>query len=105
MKHVRLIFLLSFLLIASCAETVSSSNVQQGKGYFQSGNYKQAFQVLMPAALKSDGDAQYAVGYMFYYGYGVKRDKEAGIYWLEHAARQENPDAIKALAIIHHDTK
>lgn len=100
MKHVRLLFLLSFLLIASCAET--PSNVQQGKCYFQSGNYKQAFQVLMPAALKSDGEAQYAVGYMFYYGYGVKRNKEAGIYWLEHAAMQENPDAVKALAIINH---
>lgn len=99
MKQLRLLFLISFLLLTACAST--TSDVQQGKTYFQAGNYKMAFQTLMPAALKSDGDAQYAIGYMYYYGYGVPRDKKAGIYWLEHAAMQDNPDAIKALNMIN----
>lgn len=48
------------------------------------------------AAEAGDPDAQYALGYMYFYGIGTVRDRETARLWIERASRQGQPLAIKA---------
>src|SRR5579872_2094784 len=91
-----------FMLVACATSTSKQSfNYQQGKSSFEAGDYKEAFHQLLPIAAQGKPDAQYAVGYMYYYGYGVSEDSESGIFWMTKSAEQNYPPAIKALQLIH----
>ncbi len=62
---------LSFILLSltACAmNSVNSLNLREGIHSFKRQNYRSAFIRLMPEAEKGNVDAQYAVGYMYYYG-------------------------------------
>ena len=52
------------------------------------------------AALSGDADAQYALGYLLYYGKGVTQNKTTALSWIRKAAAQGQPQAAKALAIL-----
>lgn len=97
------LILISMMLL-SCAAGRTAQELQAGKHSFQSGDYKQAFHQLLPLAVKGKPEAQYAVGYMYYYGFGVPEDMDSGIFWMEKAAEQSYGPAIEALELIHrHD--
>lgn len=103
-KFFRTVFyLICSILLASCAATSPkmSQELEQGKVNFIAGNYKAAFHELLPVAGKGNAQAEYAVGYMYYYGYGVSQDSESGIFWMQKAANQNFEPAIKALDVIH----
>jgi len=89
-----------FCSLQACASARISQELQKGKMSFASGEYRQAFHELLPLACEGNVDAQYAVGYMYYYGYGVTRDCESGIFWMTKAASRNNQAAIKALSMI-----
>lgn len=93
------LLLLAFLL-SSCASVQHAEEVQEGKIYFEDGDFKPAFHKLLPAAAAGNARAQYAVGYMYYYGYGVHEDTESGLFWMQKSAEQHYPPAVKALNII-----
>ncbi|MDI9819465.1 MULTISPECIES: tetratricopeptide repeat protein [unclassified Legionella] len=78
------------------------SNLAEGISSFRVQNYRQAFVHLKPEAKKGQPDAQYAVGYMYYYGQGVVENRKRAWYWINKAARAGQPDAVAALAILHH---
>ncbi len=42
-------------------------------------------------------DAQYAIGYMYNLGYGVKKDYKEAVRWYQKAAAQGDTYAIEAL--------
>jgi TPR repeat protein len=92
------------LLLASCAHTPYSpgalSHIQQGKRDYQAGLYRKALQQLMPEAQAGYPEAQYTVGYLYYYGQGVAPDQEVGILWIARAAKQGYPPAIRAMRLI-----
>lgn len=90
------LFLLAFL--SSCAS--QAMLLQRGKRSFEDQNYRQAFIRLKPLAQAGQPDAQYAVGYMYYYGQGVIENKSAAIYWMKEAAKQQQTDAIAALKLL-----
>lgn len=94
-----LIIFLSCLLLA-CASARMAEEVQSGKATFDSGNFKLAFAQLLPLAVKCSPEAQYAVGYMYYYGLGVEAHKESGIFWIRQSAAQIYRPAIKAMQLI-----
>jgi DamX protein len=54
------------------------------------------------AAEQSDPDAQYALGYMYYYGIGTVRDQQTAKLWIERSADQGQSLAIKAIKLIDH---
>ncbi len=91
-------------MLMSCASSRLSQELQAGKQSFESGSYKEAFHQLLPLAVNGKKEAQYAVGYMYYYGYGVAEDSESGIFWMTKAADQCYEPAVKALQIIQHPT-
>lgn len=73
------------------------SHLQQGKRFFEDGYYKRAMQELLPIACDGNPDAEYGVGYMYYYGLGVAQDTDVGYFWIRRAANQRYIVAIKAL--------
>ncbi len=51
-------------------------------------------------AEQGDADAQYALGYMYYYGSGVKQNKQLGVQWIKRSALQGQVLAKQALPMI-----
>lgn len=52
------------------------------------------------AAENGDPDAQYALGYMYYYGVDTARDQDSAKLWISRAAAQGQPLAKSALAML-----
>jgi len=99
--RVILLTILCFItLLSGCM--ARGFNLREGIKSFQIQNYRQAFVRLMPEAIKGQPDAEYAVGYMYYYGQGVVEDRKKAAYWIGCAAQAGQPDAIEAIAIIEH---
>lgn len=92
--------------LIGCVTTRATSSIKtatelhQGKVYFESGRYRDAMRNLLPYAADGNKEAQYAVGYMYYYGYGVTKDQDTGYFWISRSADQRYEPALKALAII-----
>lgn len=102
--------LLAFSL-ASCATfvhkvqknaycTQQASQLALGRRLFEEGYYRRSLHQLLPLACDGCAVAQYAIGYMYYYGYGVDQDTDVGAFWIERAAIQHFPPAEQALCII-----
>lgn len=122
----QLLTIVLTIMLASCASTKKSdvdvtqqpipvqsknlspatvSQLAYGKKLFQDGYYKRAMAQLLPLAAEGNMEAQYAVGYMYYYGFGVAQDSETGDFWIKRSADQKFEPAEKALAIIHANNK
>ena len=91
-----LLVLCSFL--SGCA--TGSLSFREGIRSFQVQDYRQAFIRLKPEAESGQPDAQYAIGYMYYYGHGVVEDRKKAWYWIHCAAKAGQPDAIAAIAVL-----
>lgn len=93
---------ISGILVASfCLAGCMSSQMQlqQGKQAFELQHYDQSFKLLLPLAQEGNTEAQYAVGYSYYYGKGVVENQAKGQYWINKAAQKGNPLAIRALEV------
>jgi len=95
-----LVFICSLMLLSGCV--TSRFNLRSGIQSFQVQNYRLAFIRLKPEADKGQPDAQYAVGYMYYYGQGVVEDRQKAWYWINCAAHAGQPDAVEAIRIAEH---
>lgn len=93
-----LLAILSFILLA-CVN-MSNYNFKEGIGCFRAENYRKAFIRLLPEAQRGQCDAQYAVGYMYYYGQGVVEDRKKAWYWINRAASNGQPEALAAVQIL-----
>ena len=94
------VLLMLLCLLGGCV--TRGHNLREGIQSFKIQNYRQAFVRLMPEAEKGQRDAEYAVGYMFYYGQGVVEDRKKAWYWINCAARAGQSDAIQAIKILEH---
>ncbi|KTC78072.1 tetratricopeptide repeat protein [Legionella brunensis] len=99
MRFFLRIALIIILVLAEFA-CASRSNLIEGIKSFRVQDYRQAFVRLKPEAKKGQPDAQYAVGYMYYYGQGVTENRKKAWYWINKAAQQGQRDALAALAIL-----
>ena len=101
-----LILLLSLVfLLFGCASTRMAQELELGKQSFNSGNFKIAFQQLMPLAVQGDPKAQYAIGFMYYYGYGVPQDSQSGEFWIKRSADKSYVPAVHAIALLNSGEK
>ena len=80
-------------------------NLRQGIHDFRVEEYRRAFIRLKPEAIRGQPDAQYAVGYMYYYGKGVVEDRKKAWFWINAAAHASQPDAIIAIQVIEGGSK
>lgn len=80
-------------------------SLAKAKQFFVDQNYELAFQSLLPLANQGDPDAQYGVGYLYYYGKGIPTDRVSGVKWIQKSAAQGFPNAVKALELLHIDMR
>ncbi len=117
------ICLMAALLLTGCATTppkrptppypkqpkemsiTTMSELENGKRLFKEGFYKKAMEQLLPLAAEGNMEAQYAVGYMYYYGFGTSQDTSSGKFWIQRSADQQFEPAVKALNIIRTNVK
>lgn len=95
-----LILILIVLSLQACTSPKMAEELEQGKLSFANGDFKQAFHELLPVAVSGNRQAQYAVGYMYYNGYGTQEDTESGIFWMSKSADQGYQPAQNALRLI-----
>lgn len=98
MNYLKLCLISISILLVGC--TTNQYNLREGIQSFKAQDYRQAFIRLKPQAEKGQPDAQYAVGYMYYYGQGVVEDRQQAWYWINCAAKAGQPDAIEAARIL-----
>lgn len=91
----RIAFIIIFFLMLSACWR--ADNLSEGIRDFRVQNYRDAFVRLKYEAKKGVSEAQYAVGYMYYYGQGVNENRKKAIYWINQAARARHPEALAAL--------
>lgn len=94
---VRICVALIMLYCAGCARDL---NLREGSTSFRVQNYRDAFVRLMPEAKAGQPDAQYAIGYMYYYGQGVVENRKKAVYWIKRAASCGQTEAQAALKMI-----
>ena len=73
----------------------------QGKQLFLNKQYAEAASILLPLAQQGHLDAQYTVGYMYHYGYGLPHNEKESIRWITLAATRGHALAQQALARIN----
>ncbi len=100
MKKYLLPLLLASCLSACAQQSLTANSLSLGKQNFNQQNYGIALKQLLPAANKGNADAQYAVGYMYFYGLGTKADPKMAKLWIQESARQGNPAAERALSLM-----
>lgn len=83
-------------LLSAC----SSLNLREGIQSFRAQDYRKAFIRLKPEAMKGQPDAEYAVGYMYYYGQGVVENRKKAWFWINKAASKGQPEAVAAVQIL-----
>lgn len=104
MKKFWLCCLLAVLV--GCASTPTQEDpMAMARSAYQAGDYQEAASLLMPLAQQGNAEAQYALGYQFFYGLGVKRDKTQGYFWMQQSAIQGYAPAREALTRLTDDTK
>ncbi len=88
--------------VPSCAtvEQRNTAALQEAKQNYASQNYNKAFGSLATPAKRGDAKAQYALGYMYFYGKGVMENRQKALYWFKLAAAQGHQQAQQALAMI-----
>ncbi|MDF1796906.1 MAG: hypothetical protein P1U63_10255 [Coxiellaceae bacterium] len=69
----------------------------KGQKEFQEQNYHQAFADTLAAAKYGNVDAQYATGYMYYYGIGTDQNDYLAEMWFAKSAAIGEPRSIEAL--------
>jgi len=94
------IILLS-LVMTGCKNV--SPGINTAEKYYLEHNYTKAYEKLLPLAYDNDPEAQYALGYIYFYGLGVAKDEDLARYWIEASAKQENPYAKESLKMILED--
>lgn len=72
-----------------------------GKKLFLNKQYLEAAKLLLPLAQQGHLDAQYTVGYMYHYGYGLPRNEKESTRWITTAAARGHPLAQEALTRIN----
>jgi len=105
MKWIKRIMMLILILtlnelLISCVNKID--NLAQAKIYYNQHDYPLAFDILLKATANGNRnpEAQYALGYMYYYGLGIAKDQDIGRLWICKAAAQHYLPAMRACDVI-----
>ncbi len=91
--------LLALLLLVRTAE---AGQFEDGIAAYEAKDYERAMQLLLPLADAGDAEAQYRVGNLYYFGYGVDQDQQIGTDWYERAAKQDHREATFNLGVAYY---
>lgn len=80
------------IIVTGCCSKKDTTIEEAGKAY-QSGNFRKAVLLFMPAAEDGDPEAQVNIAFMYYCGMHVEKDHNIAAEWYLKAARQNNVTA------------
>jgi TPR repeat protein len=91
----------------STAASQAEQQLSEAKHFFFNKQYDKAAALLLPLAQQGHLDAQYSIGYLYHYGYGLPRNEKESTRWIATAAARGHLIAQQALALINnsHDKK
>ncbi len=89
----------SFFYMKSIAET--AEQVKLGTDAYNRAEYASAYSLLSKDNTSFDKTAQYYLGMMHFYGFGVSEDKDLAKKWLEKSAEQGNSDAQSMIGYMY----
>ncbi len=109
----RILFILALVaLFSGCAHKKKSEREVGGSKIHPAcrnnvflKKYNCSLERVEKAARLGDPDAQYALGYMYYYGISTTRDRDTGKHWINKAAAQGQPLAKRAMQMINSGTQ
>lgn len=106
MKKLTALIMMSMLLVACGSnKPKEKSSLEKAESTYSQGDYEKAAAQLTPLAQKGDSQAQYTLGYMYYYGQGVPRDRNQGRFWMQQSANQGNKSALQALELLNQESR
>jgi len=92
------------MLIFVAATSLSAGTLEDAEVAFGRDDYATALQLYRSIADQGDAAAQYHLGYMYYYGFGVPGNHTEGVKWYRLAAEQGNVKAQTLLGqLFAHD--
>lgn len=99
LSRISAVVLLLFgtLFLFSCS---ASDSYAQEESFGDSSRYAMSTEQIKSAAKDGDADAQYALGFMYYYGKQVPRDMDLARSWIRKAAAQGQVRAKSALKLL-----
>lgn len=102
MKNLRYLLIGTVMLCSACVKNTDEIEARQtmdkAKQEYQQKQYESAAITLMPLVRKGNPEAQYTLGYLYFYGLGVHRNTNYGRQLIQTSAEQGNVKAIEALA-------
>lgn len=101
----RLLLTCALTSLVGCASnSASQQQLHKAENAFQQQHYKESAALLTPLAINGDAKAQYALGYLYYYGKGVEQSQAIANNWFRRAAKQGHSKAQQALnTLIRHN--
>lgn len=86
---------------SSAQAELQQQRFSQGRTLFLNRQYTEAATLLLPLAQQGHPGAQYSIGYLYHYGYGLPRNEKESVRWIAEAAARGHSLAQKALARIN----
>lgn len=90
----------SFLIICAFLPMLVFAANEKDANNFSLQQYGMTVDQVKQSAAQGNADAEYALGYMYYYGKGLPRDEESARMWIGKAAAQGQPQATQALQLL-----
>lgn len=88
-------------LVAAMVSTPTWADLKFGLRALDSSDYPTALRELTPVAEGGDATAQFSLGKIYLYGWGVKKDGAEAVKWFRKAAEQGNAKARDMLVYIY----
>ncbi len=99
-KLYSVIVIAAIVGLTGCSSSRTENSYAQARLNFAEQNYHDAYQQLLVPAAKGNPDAEYALGYLYYYGKGTPANTELGKQWILKAAQDGNEQAAQAYQMI-----
>lgn len=96
---------ISLLLLTQlqCVKRKVDTDLEVAKRHFENKSFELAISELKNLAAKGEPEAQYMLGYMYFYGQGVDPDREQAYLWFEKAAAKNHRSSQIALSTVYAD--
>lgn len=80
---------------------MTKERLKQGAEAVRLGNYAMAYHLWLPLAQTGNAEAQYAMGWLYHNGYGLRIDDIQAQQWWQRAAEQGHAESLYSLATLH----
>jgi len=77
-----------------------AQRLTQAHAAYSAKRYRLASHLLLPIAENGDSEAQYSLGYLFFYGLGIDQNREHALAWFKRAAKAGSLKAETAIEVI-----